>query len=122
MDKSEQQKITPQQSKKVAFALGLAVIVFLLGTLFGTTLSKDPEVKEVEVEKNAALWQELKEIDDRAFQVAINNSELSAAAFYAVSQGDTGTIEAVTTEVEKNTDEFNVLGEKRKEILKKLGY
>lgn len=122
MSLNSTQPITPTQSKKVAFALGLSIIVFLLGTLFGTTLSKAPQIKEVEVEKNLSIWRELKEVDDQTFVIAVKSSELSSAAFYAISQGDSGTIQAVTLEAKKNTEEFNRLKIKRQEILTKLGY
>jgi len=122
MDNSKQSPVTPAQSKKVAVALGMAVMVFLLGTLFGTTLSKEPQTKEIEVEKNVSIWRELKEIDDQTFVVAVKSSELSSAAFYAISQGDNGTIQAVTAEAKKNSQEFEKLKIQRKEVLEKLGY
>jgi hypothetical protein len=122
MDNLKQPQVTPAQSKKVAVALGLSVMIFLVGTLFGITLSKEPQTKEVEVEKNVSVWRELKEIDDQTFLVAVKSSELSSAAFYAVSQGDKGTIQAVTAEAKKNSQEFDRLKDKRKEILTKLGY
>lgn len=122
MNDSKRLPVTPEQSKKVALALGFSVMVFLVGTLFGTTLSKDPEIKEVEVEKNVLIWRELKEIDDQTFLVAAKSSELSSAAFYAISQGDNGTIQAVTEEAKKNSKVFDDLKNKRKDILTKLGY
>ena len=85
------------------------------------TVDKIVEVP-VEVEKNISEWRELKEIDDKAFQVAISNSELCAAGFYAISQGDADTVQAVADETKKNIQEFDELGGKRKEVLTKLGY
>jgi hypothetical protein len=111
---------------------GIAVGALIIGIIIGgagdtQVVEKEVQVEKiveqpVEVERNVDQWRKLKEIDDQAFSVAIKNSELCAAGFYAVSKGDVGTIQAVTDETKKTIEEFDKLGGEREEILTELGY
>ena len=116
---------------KKKFAIILAIVLFL-GTGMGassktTTVVKEVPVekvveKKVTVEKNGEAWRELKAIDDEGFKLAVTNAELCSAGFYAIANGDLGTIEAVTTSVKKNNDKITTVAQARQRTLKALGY
>lgn len=110
--------------RKAALIIGGIAIIFLVGTYFGTTITKTPEkiVETVEVEKNGDTWRKLKTIDDQALELAVTNSELYSATLYAIVEGDAGTIEAITQQVKANNQEFEQLQKARANVVQELGY
>lgn len=116
------QTLTKEQ--KIAVKLLAIVMIFAGGTLFGTSLTKTPEkvVERVEVEKNREEWRELKAIDDELIKIAVGNSELCAGAFYAISNGDAGTLQAVLAEQKELNQKFDTAAKARSNVTKALGY
>jgi len=114
--------MTEEQNNKMLMKLGAVTLVLFGGILIGTQLSKAPEVRTVEVEKNVEAWNELKAIDDEAFKVAQTQIELCTGAMYAVSQGDTGTLTAIEAQVEKEAGRSAEVVKARQNVLKELGY
>lgn len=98
-------------------AIIFAFLAFVIG---GILFSGRTET--IEVERNLAEWQELKEIDDQGFQLAGQVAQICGEGYKAFGEEDwikfdeiverTGDIGIQTTE----------LAERRQEVLQKLGY
>lgn len=114
--------MTEEQKKKLSLKVGALILVLLGGILIGTQFSKAPEVRTVEVEKNAEAWRELKAIDDEGFKVARTQIELCTGAMYAASQGDTGTLTAIEAQVTEEAGKSGEIVNARQRVLKELGY
>jgi hypothetical protein len=116
---------------KTKFGVIIAV-AFFIGIGFGgagktQTIEKEvvkevPVEKTVEVEKNGDEWRKLKSIDDEGFIVAGEAMQLCSAGYYAISNGDVNTLEAVTAETKTKTTKMLQLGAERQKVLKTLGY
>lgn len=99
--------------------------VFLLGGFFVMS-SKDTTVKEVVKEVPATCdysdWKDLKEIDDTAIGYSVDVIGLCSEGFIAVSNFDINGMESVTNRINAMTPKIEAIGDKRLDVLEKLGY
>ena len=112
--------------------IAIGIIIFVLGVGIGgagktKTVEKEvvrevPVEKTVQVEKNSDEWRKLKSIDDEGFTVAGEAMELCSAGYYAISNNDVNTLQAVTNETKKKTTKMLQLATERQKVLKVLGY
>lgn len=115
--------------------IGIGIAILFIGMMIGASgevvkeipvekevIKEVPVEKIVEVEKNGDTWRRLKEIDDQGFIVAGESMELCSAGFYAVSQLDVNTLEAVAKQIPAKNKEIEALSLERNEVLVKLGY
>lgn len=105
----------------------MSVIAFFLGVAMTNsgkqTVTKEvPIEKIVEVEKNADVWHDLKDVDDQGFAIAGEQMSLCSDGFRAVANSDINEMTRVTTEVKARTAVMNALATKRQSLLQKLGY
>lgn len=83
----------------------------------GKTVTKTKEVCSKEAD-----WKALKEIDDQGLQIAAEGFSIVGNIFEAQGNLDFDTAKEEITELNKKTPEMGKVAEKRKEILRRLGY
>lgn len=110
--------------KQIMIGAGILFVGFSMGVSMDT---QEVEVvreveKIVEVEKNSDTWRELKEVDDKAYMIADEYIQLCSAGFYAVSNLDSGTLEAVVNQIPEKNKQIEQVAAERQELLQKLGY
>ena len=79
-------------------------------------------IKEVVKEPDLTNWRALKSKDDEIISLAGDGFTTVAGIFQALSVGDAYTVNKLTDEMGDKTGTITILGNERKEILKKLGY
>ena len=108
-------------------ALGLGVMIGNAGepkTITKEVVKEVPKevIKEVIKEPDLTNWKALKSKDDELISLAGDGFITVAGIFQALSIGDAYTVNRLTNEMEDKTGTITILGNERKEILRKLGY
>lgn len=103
---------------KVLILVGFAFSFFL-----GLGFSEEKVVEVVKVdEQRESTWQNLKEIDEKAFAYASSGFSLCSNMIEAASDYDYIGLAVATKQMDKITSEMLVLNNNRQQVLQRLGF
>lgn len=109
--------------------IGLSIVPFLMGVGIGSTQARVITVEkpvdrivEKPIYQNMDQWKQLKTLDDKVISVAGYNMGLCSEGLEAASNLDVKKMNAVSGQVNDNTEILGKLADQRNQLVKTLGY